>query len=154
MSQRISQKEIQDVQQDVLNVLSKLDTLKYKINTQDQRQMVNHLQYTLTTLRNMSNTVHIEQSDPYNSSHLNYAASQVSGQKLKYNEDGTTSFVNSQSLHNTGDGWESQFSESTLIKPPCYMVPPQNLNSIPKLRQASEFHRVADLTQQGGQYRR
>lgn len=153
MSQRISQNEIQGLQQDVLNILAKIEPLKYRINTQDHRQLVNHLQYTLTTLRNMSNTVHVEQSDPYNSSHLDYAATSASGQKLVYNPDGTTRIVNSATLHTTGEGWESQFDESTLMKPPCFMVPPQNVTGLRNIRQASEFRRVADLTQQGSQYR-
>lgn len=153
MSQRVTQSEIQDLQQDVLNILTKLDNLKYRINTQDNRQLVNHLQYTLTTLRNMSNQILVENSDPYGSSQADYTKLN-SGAKLIYNPDGTTRIVNSSGLHTTGDGWEGQFDESLLLKPPCYMIPPQNLNSIPKLRQASEFNRVAQLTQQGGQYRR
>lgn len=151
MSQRISQNEIQELQQDVLNLLAKLEPLKYRIGTQDHRQLINNLQYTLTTLRNMSNTVSVEQSDPYSSAQLNYT--HETNKKLIYNPDGTTRIVDSKSLHTTGDAWESQFDESLLLKPPCYMVPPQNLNSIPKLRQASEFYRVSNLTRPGSQYR-
>lgn len=147
MTHRLSQTEIQTLQDDVLNILSKLESLKYRIASHDQRQLVNHLQYTLTTLRNMSNTVAVEKSDPYNVSHNDYTSSNLSGKKVQYNPNGTTRIIDPVAVHTTGDGWENQFNESLLIKPPCYMMPPQSLTSIPQLRQASEYNRLSNLTQ-------
>lgn len=138
---RLSQNEIQELQRDVLNILQKLEPVKHRIAPQDHRQLVNHLQYTLTTLRNMSNTIAVEQSDPYNS-----MAGQLSAKRVLYNQDGTTSIVDPSSVHTTGDGWENQFDENLLLKPPCFQTPPQNLTSLKAIRNASEQRRLANLT--------
>uniref|UniRef100_A0A6C0J4X8 Uncharacterized protein n=1 Tax=viral metagenome TaxID=1070528 RepID=A0A6C0J4X8_9ZZZZ len=153
MSQRISQNELQDLRTDVMNILSKLDTMKYRINSGDHRLLVNNFQYTISTLNNMSNTLTVELSDPYNSGHLNYTPSKSAGKHLKYNKDGTSNIIDESEFHTTGDGWEKQFNDSQMINPPCYIVPPQNINSIPKIRKTSEFHRIAELTERPEGYR-
>lgn len=145
MSHTISQSRIQELQNDVLKVLDKVEKSKYQIRTHDHRQLVNHLQYTLTTLRNMSNTIAVEKSDPYNSYQSDYQAGPHAGKKVQYAPDGKAHIIGASDVHTTGDGWEAQFDENLLIKPPCFQMPPQNLTSIPVIRRTSEFHRVANL---------
>lgn len=120
MTQRISQSQIQDLQRDALNMISKVDRLKYSMKTEDSRQILNHLQYTLTVLRNMSNS---EKVAPAGS---NFSDRNYSPAKVVYNPDGTTRIIHSKELNTTGDGWENQFDEGLLIRPPTFMVPPQS----------------------------
>lgn len=120
MAQRISQSQIQDLQRDVLNIVSKVDRLKHSIRTEDTRQILNHLQYTLSVLRNMSNS---EKVAPASSS---FSERNYGPAKVVYNPDGTTRIIHTKELHTTGDGWEGQFDESLLIRPPSYIAPPQS----------------------------
>jgi hypothetical protein len=131
-------KEIDSIRHQVLSVMNNIESVKYRIMTQDHRQLTNHLQYVLGTLTNMSNILAVEKADPYSSQQADYTkVTGISGKKVIYNQDGSTRIIDSASVHTTGEDWERQFDEGLLMKPPCFQMPPQNLTSIPRIRQAS-----------------
>lgn len=146
MSQSLTQNDIQSLQDDILKVIEKIDKKKYQMRNEDYRQLNNHLQYTLTTLRNMSNTIFVEKADPYSGYQSDYTTiGAVGGKKLTYNADGSTKIIDSRAFHTTGEGWENQFDESMLMKPPCFQVPPQNLTSLPTIQKACQYNRMNRL---------
>lgn len=113
---------------------------------------MNHLNFSLETLDNMVNVKRVEMADPYNG----WAAKpgsdymidpRATKRTVVYNPDGTTRIVDGSRLDSTGEEWERQFDPSQLIKPPCYMMPPQNLSSIDRIKGASSSNRVARLTE-------
>lgn len=131
-------KEIEGMRNQVISLLSNIDTNKHRIMTHDYRQLNNHLQYVLNTLGNMHNIMAVERSDPYGSRQPDYTqVTGMNGKKVVYNPDGTTRIIDSKQVHVTGDDWERQFDEGLLMRPPCFQVPPQNMTSIPRIRQAS-----------------
>jgi hypothetical protein len=134
----LSFEEIEGMRTQVLNILSNLNTNKHRIMTHDFRQLNNHLQYALNTLGNMHNILAVEQSDPYGSQQSDYSqVSGLKGKKVLYNPDGTTRIVDNSDSLGRGEDWEKQFDEGLLMRPPCFQIPPQNLTSIPRIRQAS-----------------
>lgn len=140
--------EIGSVRRQIIGVLDFLNTNKTRIMPQDFRQLNNHLQYSLTTLTNMSNVLSVEKSDPYNSHHADYSkVTGTGGRTVVYNQDGTTRVVNAgaQSFNTTGDGWEQQFDQGLLQKPPCFVMPPQSLTHIPSIRKSSQYDMTKGL---------
>lgn len=130
--------EIEGMRKQIIALLSTIDTNKHRIMTHDYRQLNNHLQYALNTLGNMHNILAVEQSDPYGSRQAEVSGIQSSqGKKVVYNPDGTTRIIDGNKVHTTGEDWERQFDEGLLMRPPCFQVPPQNITSIPRIRQAS-----------------
>ena len=130
--------EIQSLKQQVLEIISTIETKKHKIMPHDFRQLNNNLQYTLTTLNNMHNILAVEKSDPYGSRQADYSkVAGVGGRTVVYNSDGTTRIVGSDGVNSTGEDWEKQFDEGLLMKPPCFQLPPQNLTNINRIRQAA-----------------
>jgi ABC-type glutathione transport system ATPase component len=115
MSKRITQNEISALENDVLRVMKRMEPMKFKMSTENFRIITQHLQYTLTTLRNMSTEAQLISSNPY--------SGMGPSQTIRYNPDGSTRVVSSRSFHSTGDGWEKQFQEG-LLNPPSYMQPP------------------------------
>jgi hypothetical protein len=143
----ISSKEVLELEQDVLNLLKKVDQKKYYLHNGDFRQLNNHLQYCLTTIRNISQTLSVQQADPYNSFQADYTASSgLVGKKVQYMPDGTVRVVDPKTLLSTGDGWENQFDESMLLRPPCFQSPPQNLTRLNSIHQATEWNRLQSVT--------
>ena len=139
----LSTKDVLELEQGVLNLLSKVDQKKYYLQNGDFRQLTNHLQYCLTTIRNISQTLAVQQADPYNSFQADYTSSSgLSGKKVKYMPDGSVKIVDSRALNTTGDGWENQFDENMLVRPPCFQSPPQNLTNLTSIRQATEWNRI------------
>lgn len=131
--------EIDAIRQQILGVVSRIHSNKHRIMSQDYRQLNNHLQYTLTTLGNMANTLAIEKSDPYSSKQADYTkVTGLGGKTILYNPDGSTRLVDANSVHTTGEGWENQFDENLLIKGPSYQKPPQSLTNIRHIRQAAQ----------------
>lgn len=142
-TQKLSTSDINELEQGVLNLIKKLDDKKYKIQNADFRQLNNHLQYCLTTIRNVSQTLAVEKADPYNSVQADYTSSSLlTGKKIQYMPDGSIRVIDPKQVHTTGDGWENQFDESMLLKPPCFQSPPQNLTSITNIKKATEWNRV------------
>lgn len=132
-------KEIEGMRQQVLGVMSNIHSNKHRIQSHDYRQLNNHLQHVLGTLSNMSNIIAVEKADPYNSKEADYTqVTGVEGKKVVYNPDGTTRIIDPSSVHTTGEGWEQQFDEGLLMKPPCFQMPPQSLTSIANIRVASQ----------------
>jgi hypothetical protein len=130
--------EIQSLKQQVLGIISTIETKKHKVMPHDFRQLNNNLQYTLTTLNNMHNILAVEKSDPYGSRQADYSSmAGVGGRTVIYNSDGTTKIVGSNAPNNTGEDWEKQFDEGLLMKPPCFQLPPQSLTNINRIRQAA-----------------
>lgn len=132
--QSLSFKEIEDMRNQILTLLTNINTKKHRIQSHDHRQLNNHLQYALSTLSNMHNIQTVEQADPFKT---NYAKASDENKKVVYNSDGTTRIIKSGQVHTTGDDWEKQFDESLLMRPPCFQLPPQNLTNLPRIRQAS-----------------
>jgi hypothetical protein len=131
--------EIEAMRQQVLGVVSGIHTNKHRIMTQDYRQLNNHLQYVLTTLSNMSNILAVEKSDPYNSRQADYSkVSGLVGKKVVYNPDGSTRIIDNNNINTTGDGWENQFDEGLLMKPPCFQMPPQSMTNIQNIQLSSQ----------------
>jgi hypothetical protein len=115
---RLSQAQIQELQNDVLNVMTKVDRLKYQMRTEENRQINTYLQHAIRVLRNMSNREKVAPAGDFNSRN--------SSTKLVYNPDGSTKLVHTSDFHTTGDGWEHQFDERMLVRAPVFMVPPQS----------------------------
>lgn len=143
----LSVDEIEGMRQQVLKLMGTLNTHKHRVRPHDHRMLNNHLQMVLNTFGNMSNIKLIEKSDPYHSQHSDYSAgtSRASGKKIIYNRDGSTRVIDPAAVHTTGDGWEQQFDQSLLMKPPCFQMPPQSLTSIPKIKEASDWSRTHAL---------
>lgn len=135
----LSFKEINDMRQQILGVMSNIHTNKHRIMTHDYRQLNNHLQYALNTLGNMSNILAVDKSDPYQSKQSDYSKVSGSNKQVVYNADGTTRIIDSNSRNNTGEEWEKQFDEGLLMKPPCFQMPPQSLSDINRIKQASQI---------------
>lgn len=143
LNSKLNSNEVLDLEKQVLNIIAKVESKKYKMHNNDFRQLTNHLQYCLTTIRNISQTMAVEQSDPYNSYMQDYTrVSNLEGKKVQYLPNGSVKIVASSSLNTTGDGWENQFDESMLMRPPVFSTPPQNLTNINTIRQANEWNRV------------
>lgn len=140
----LSFEEIEGMRNQVISLLSTINTNKYRIMTHDYRQLNNHLQYTLTTLGNMHNILAVERSDPYGIQQAQASGvqgqGQAQGKKIVYNSDGTTRIIDGNQVNSTGEDWEKQFDEGLLMRPPCFQVPPQNLTSIQRIRQASNYN--------------
>lgn len=150
MEQTLSLPEIDEMRKGVISLLRTLELKKHLVRSQDRSKLVNHLNYSLETLDNMVNIKRVEMSDPYNS----YAAAPGTDYRLDprsttrtvvYNRDGTTKIVDRGSINSTGEEWERQFDESQLLKPPCFMMPPQNLSSINRIKSATQDNRVNNL---------
>jgi hypothetical protein len=142
----LSSKDVLELEQDVLNILKKVDQKKYYLHNGDFRQLNNHLQYCLTTIRNISQTLAVQQADPYNSFQADYTATNgMTGKKIKYMPDGSVKIVDAAALNTTGDGWENQFDETMLVRPPCFQSPPQNLTNLTSIRQATEWNRIQSV---------
>lgn len=139
--QRISSSQVEGLKNDVLAIINKVDGMKYNMQTQDFRQITNHLQYVMTTLRNVSNIEATQVASPFKYN----AMASMTGPKVQYNPDGTTKIVNVSKVNTTGEAWESQFDQSMLINPPCYMLPPSSLTNIDVIRQTGEGHRMKGL---------
>ena len=147
MNSTLSKSDIYGLEQDVLAILKKIETKKYKIQNSDFRQLTNHLQYCLTTIRNISQTLAVEKADPYNSVQADYTStSLLTGKKIQYMPDGSVRVVDPKQFNTTGDGWENQFDESMLLKPPCFQSPPQNLTNISNIRNATEWNRIKNAS--------
>jgi hypothetical protein len=140
----LSFEEIEKMRNQIITLLSTINTNKHRIMTHDFSQLNNHLQYALNTLGNMHNILAVEQSDPYGSRQSNYSQVTGVGKKVVYNPDGTTKIINGLP-DATGESWEKQFDEGLLMRPPCFQVPPQNLTSIPRIRQASKHNMLQGL---------
>lgn len=111
------------LQKSTLSLIDQVEKLRHLLRDEDRKQMVNHLQLTLSVMRNISNSIMLDTAAPSFSDRNNSAA------KIIYNRDGTTRIVRSVDLATTGDGWESQFDENLLIRPPTYMRPPASKTS-------------------------
>jgi hypothetical protein len=139
----LTTKDVSELEQDVLKLIQKVDQKKYVLQNNDFRQLTNHLQYCLTTIRNISQTLAVQQADPYNAFQADYTStSGLAGKKVQYMPDGSVRIVDPKKLNTTGDAWENQFDESMLIRPPCFQSPPQNLTNIKSIRQATEWNRI------------
>jgi hypothetical protein len=118
MSKKISQEQIQHLQKATLSIIDQIEHLKHQIRSHDMKQMINHLQLTLSTLRNMSNSIMLDNAAP------SFTERNNSNVKVIYNPDGSTRIVRSACLASNGDGWESQFDENLQIRGPTYLRPP------------------------------
>jgi len=153
MEQTLTLREIDEMRNNVIAILRNLEIKKHLIRSHDRTKLVNHLNFTLETLDNMINIKKVEMSDPYNKWSAkpgdNYTLDpRATTRTVVYNRDGTTKIVD-KSLHDSsGEEWERQFDESQLIKPPCFMMPPQNLSNISKIKNASASNRINRLTSQ------
>lgn len=152
MEQTLSLPEIDELRNGVMTILRKLELKKHQLRSNDRTKLVNHLNFTLETLDNMVNIKRVEMADPYNG----WAAKpgsdymidpRATKRTIVYNPDGTTRIVDNSRLDSSGEEWERQFDQSQLIKPPCYMMPPQTLSSIDRIKSASSSVRVARLTE-------
>lgn len=152
MEQTLSLPEIDELRNGVMTILRKLELKKHQLRSHDRTKLVNHLNFTLETLDNMVNIKRVEMADPYNG----WAAKpgsdymidpRATKRTIVYNPDGTTRIVDNSRLDSSGEEWERQFDQSQLIKPPCYMMPPQTLSSIDRIKSASSSVRVARLTE-------
>lgn len=133
----LTQGEIKQMKDKLLSVMSDIHTNKHRIMTHDYRQLNNHLQFALNTLGNMSNILQVEKSDRYGSN--NGYTDATGGKRIVYNPDGTTRLIAPNEMKTTDEGWEKQFDENLLMRPPCFQVPPQSLTSIPRINQASDW---------------
>lgn len=124
------------------NILALVDFVyknRYRMQTEDGKQLTNHLQYSLNVLGNMSNKLQVQLSEPcYSPSCYNTGAAGVKAPRtVVYNSDGTSRIVDAQTLPRTNDGWEAQFDSKLLLNPPCYTVPPQTVSNLSTLRKAA-----------------
>ena len=126
---RMSEKQVLDLQRDVTALIGKVDRLKHNMQTHDFQQLTNHLQYCMTTLRNIQTMQGVERAtmDGYDTQ------AAMTGARVLYNPDGSTKVVQPSATPCTGQGWERQFDQSTLINPPCYVMPPQGVTDLKKL---------------------
>lgn len=119
--------EIRSLESDVLAVIQKVHGFKYKMATENYRQLTNNLQYTLSTLRTMVNVEESIGRDPYAS-----YSNPLQQKRVIRNRDGTTRVVNVSEIPKTGAGWEAAFDESLLLNPPNFLIPPTSVTSLKK----------------------
>ena len=136
----------------ILKNLQELEENKHLIRSHDLTKLKNHHNFILSTFDNMINIKKVEQSDPWNNmQHADASASasasavRNSAKTVVYNSDGTTRVVSNKELASTGEGWEHQFDPSMLVNPPCYIMPPQYLSSIKKIRSSGKQDRMRGL---------
>jgi len=146
---KLSFKEIENMRNQIITLLSTLNTNKHRMMSHDFRQLNNHLQFALNTLGNMHNILTVERSDPYSSQQANYSGIPGNAgmrRKVIYNPDGTTRIVNAGNPYSSNsEEWEKQFDEGLLMRPPCFQVPPQNMTNITRIRQAGDHDMVKEL---------
>src|SRR3989344_3223083 len=119
LNQTLTVKEIDIMRLKVLDLLKFVDTHKARMRSGDRMKISNHLNYALGTMDNMINIRHVEDADPYNQPQSKYEMDlQRRDQTVVYNPDGTTTLVSKSNL-STGEGWEAQFDEGVLVRPPC-----------------------------------
>jgi hypothetical protein len=135
-AQPLTQSDIDGLETRIVQVLSQVESKKHGITSYDFNQLNNHLQMCLTVFRNIRNNLTVQASDTYGGYNQNYTGIGQSP-KIFYNTDGTTKIVNGNTPETTNEEWEKQFDQSLLINPPCFIVPPQNITSVPRLRQAA-----------------
>jgi hypothetical protein len=149
MSLKLSKIDVMRIR--ILKNLKELESSKHEIRSHDFTKLMNHHNYILSTLDNMVNIRKIEQSDPWNNmQHANANALGKtklgkSNKTVIYNTDGSTRVVSNKQLVNTGEGWEHQFDQSMLVNPPCYIMPPQYLTSIKKIRNSGKHDMTRNL---------
>lgn len=148
MEQTLSLTEIDKFRNGIISLLRDLELKKYQIRSHDHTKLVNHLNFSLEVLDNMVNIKRVEMADPYNHWNAqpttNYMLDPRADVKnVIYNPDGTTRIIDSMTRPTITEEWQRQFDESQLINPPCYMMPPQNLSSIPRIKQATLENRLA-----------
>lgn len=133
----------------ILKNLQELEEYKHLIRSHDLTKLRNHHNFILSTFDNMINIKKVEQSDPWNNMQYAHNKTKVHGSSssktVVYNSDGTTRVVSNKELAATGEGWEHQFDESMLVNPPCYIMPPQYLSSISKIRSSGKHDRMNGL---------
>ena len=133
----------------ILKNLQELEENKHLIRSHDLTKLRNHHNFILSTYDNMINIKKVEQSDPWNNMQYANRKTKVPGsdssKTVIYNSDGTTRIVSNKELVSTGEGWEHQFNESMLVNPPCYIMPPQYLTSISKIRSSGKHDRMKGL---------
>ena len=141
MNQSLTLNGIDGLRNNILANLRTIELNKHLIASHDRVKLQNHHNYILSTLDNMVNIKQVEMADPYNnwSAEIKDSACLDPGannKRVVYNKDGSTRVVNTRALNATGEEWEVQFDETQLLNPPCYMMPPQNLYSIPRIQKA------------------
>jgi hypothetical protein len=124
------------------NLLAMVDFIyknRFRMDTQDGKQLTNHLQYSLDILSTISNKLQVQLSEPcYSPSCYNTGAATPNGPRtLIYTKDGTTRIVDAETLPRTNDGWEAQFDSTLLLNPPCFTMPPQNVTNLSTLRRTA-----------------
>ena len=140
-SQTMGLREIDELRNNIIANLRAIELSKHVIRSHDRVKLVNHHNFILETLDNMINIKRVEMSDPYNSwaaDPTDTARLNATTKTIVYNRDGSTRIVECSQLRNRGEEWETQFDETQLLNPPCYMMPPQNLYSIPKISHAGK----------------
>lgn len=129
--------EIDQHRHQIQQVIGRLELQKVKILPNHYRELMNHLQYSLTILDNMITFKNIEENSPYNPQRIGkngYTLAQPS--QVIYNQDGTTRIVhpdqkNASSEHR--EEWETQF-DTNIMNPPCYIQPPGNVWNIDQIQ--------------------
>ena len=134
----------------ILKNLQELEEYKHLIRSHDLTKLKNHHNFILSTFDNMINIKKVEQSDPWNNmqhapNHSGSNSHSDSAKTVIYNSDGTTKVVSNKELASTGEGWEHQFDSSMLVNPPCYIMPPQYLSSINKIKSSGRHDRMKGL---------
>lgn len=152
MEQTLSLKKIDEMRKNLLDNLRLIEQNKHLIKSHDRMKLMNHHNYALQTLDNMVSIRKVEMSNPYyqgmapmTKGSQSYRIKPHTNRTIVYNKDGSTTFVNNNQINTTGEEWETQFDQSQLINPPCYVMPAQSLTNISKIRQAGEEQRLGRL---------
>lgn len=148
MEQTLSLPEIDEFRNGIIALLKHLELKKQLIRSHDRTKLVNHLNFSLEVLDNMVNIKKVEMADPYNRWNAqpttNYMLDPRANIKnVIYNPDGTTRIIDNASRPTNQEEWTRVFDESQLINPPCFMMPPQNLSSIQRIKSANLENRLA-----------
>ena len=142
VDQTLKVQEIDVMRMKVIEVLKYVEQNKHRIRSHDRTKINNHMNYGLATMDNMINIRHVEDADPYNQPQANYNMNPRSTDRtVVYNNDGTSKIIDKSKL-TTGEGWETQFDEGLLLRPPCYSMPPQNITDINRIKNVSAHQRA------------
>lgn len=142
IDQTLRVQEIDIMRTKVMEVLKYVEQNKHRIRSHDRSKISNHMNYALATMDNMINIRRVEDADPYNNTEASYNMNPRSTDRtVVYNNDGTSRIVDKSRL-TKGEGWEVQFDEGLLLRPPCYSMPPQNLTDINRIKSVSAHQRA------------
>ena len=111
---------IRQLKQNINSSISLVNQHKDNIRVNQRYELLNYLEYINNLLNEM-----MPQEKPFDNNKF----------ELTRNMGDLTRSINKGNKAE----WETQFDESLNLNPPCYLMPPQNMYSLNKLKKQNNF---------------